>query len=354
MLARWERDRRVGPRELRVFDEMTQLALVIIGDVLFGVDLRDDVPEMAGAAQTALAVLKTAGGRAGAAAALGADTAQPPFQRRHAHPAHLHRRHPRPERATPETRRRSFLKMLMEARDPETGSRMTDRQLHEETLGMLQQGHDTVGETLAWTWYLRVAASRGRAAAARRGLASRRRSHAGRRRSRRGSSYTNMVLQESHAAVSAGVGHPARRHPTTMDRRLSDSRRLHDPAQPLSHAPPSRRLGEPRGVRPRALSAPARSKDRPRHAYFPFGGGPRLCMGADMATMEMLLIMAMVVQRFRAAAGLRDIAKSPSASSTWCRVIAFARRSSGSLPPFADPSSVEWWRVPGWHPLRPA
>src|SRR4051812_1607647 len=44
---------------------------------------------------------------------------------------------------------------------------------------------------------------------------------------------------------------------------------------------------------------PERSKDRPRHAYFPFGGGPRLCMGVEMAMMEMTLIMAMVVQQFR-------------------------------------------------------
>ena len=44
--------------------------------------------------------------------------------------------------------------MLMAARDAETGAAMSDRQLHEEILGMLQQGHDTVGESLAWTWYL--------------------------------------------------------------------------------------------------------------------------------------------------------------------------------------------------------
>ena len=44
---------------------------------------------------------------------------------------------------------------------------------------------------------------------------------------------------------------------------------------------------------------PARSTDRVRHAYFPFGGGPRLCMGVDMAMTEMLLILVMVVQRFR-------------------------------------------------------
>jgi cytochrome P450 len=44
---------------------------------------------------------------------------------------------------------------------------------------------------------------------------------------------------------------------------------------------------------------PEAAKGRPRHAFFPFGGGPRLCMGVDMAIMETLLILSMVVQRFR-------------------------------------------------------
>ena len=57
MLARWEAPA-ASRGELALYNEMTQLALVIIGDVLFGVDLWDDVSEMATAAQTALAVLK--------------------------------------------------------------------------------------------------------------------------------------------------------------------------------------------------------------------------------------------------------------------------------------------------------
>ena len=72
MLARWEQIATSGG-ELRVFDEMTQLALVIIGDVLFGLDMRDDVPEMTGAAQDGPGGAQAAGGGAGAAAPLGAD-----------------------------------------------------------------------------------------------------------------------------------------------------------------------------------------------------------------------------------------------------------------------------------------
>jgi cytochrome P450 len=43
---------------------------------------------------------------------------------------------------------------------------------------------------------------------------------------------------------------------------------------------------------------PVRSGKIPRFAYFPFGGGPRVCVGASFAMMEATLLLAMIVQRF--------------------------------------------------------
>ncbi|MEV4315552.1 cytochrome P450 [Actinocrispum sp. NPDC049592] len=43
----------------------------------------------------------------------------------------------------------------------------------------------------------------------------------------------------------------------------------------------------------------ARSAGRPRYAYFPFGGGPHLCIGQDPARIELAIVVAMVLQRFR-------------------------------------------------------
>jgi cytochrome P450 len=187
--------------------------------------------------------------------------------------------------------------MLMVARDTETGTGMTDHQLHEEILGMLQQGHDTVGESLAWTWYLL--------------------------------SLHPEIERKLHDEISRVIGD---RLPTLADMPrlpyatmvVNESLRVYPPVWVIPRdAIADDEIG---GYRVRAGSTillspyithrhpefwpnpeafdperflPERAHERPRHAYFPFGGGPRLCMGVDMAMMEMLIIMVMVVQRYR-------------------------------------------------------
>jgi cytochrome P450 len=41
------------------------------------------------------------------------------------------------------------------------------------------------------------------------------------------------------------------------------------------------------------------AKRLPRYAYFPFGGGPRLCIGNTFAMMEAVLVLASLARRYR-------------------------------------------------------
>jgi cytochrome P450 len=45
--------------------------------------------------------------------------------------------------------------------------------------------------------------------------------------------------------------------------------------------------------------APAKMARRPLYLYFPFGGGPRTCIGSHLALMEMQVVMAVLMRRFR-------------------------------------------------------
>ena len=164
---------------------------------------------------------------------------------------------------------------------------------------MLQQGHDTVGEALAWLWYLvaqhpdverrlfeevcAVVGNRTPVAADLPRL-----------------TYANMALQEAMRLYPPVWVIP---RDAIKDDRIGSTRIPAGSTILLSPYVTHRHPDvweNPEAFDPDRFE-PARCKERPRHAYFPFGAGPRLCMGMDMATMEMLLIMVMVVQRFRIA-----------------------------------------------------
>jgi cytochrome P450 len=295
LLLRWEQAE-ASRQPLVLYREMSELAFVIIADILFGVELWTSVAEITAAVQTALRVLRS---RVSALAPL-------PLWI----PTRDNRRFNNAMRtmnksvgAIIEENRRtggrgtSFLAMLTDARDAETGTRMTEAHLRDETIGMLQQGHDTIGETLAWTWYLlslHPEIERKLAAEVDSVLGDRTPEVADLERL----PYARMIVQESLRLFPPVWVIPR----DAIDDDEMGGYRIPGGSTVLLSPYVTHRHPEfwdnPEAFDPDRF-LPEQSKGRPRHAYFPFGGGPRLCMGVDMAMMEVLLIMVMVVQRFR-------------------------------------------------------
>lgn len=193
--------------------------------------------------------------------------------------------------------RTDLLSMLMEATDEETGERMNDEQLHDEVMTLLLAGHETTAAALTWTMV----------------LLSR---HPGVRRR----------LEEEVDTVLGG------RLPTFEDvpklaltrRVIDEAMRLYPPAWIISrraieddelmgfHIPAgtivvaspwvthrtARCFDNPEGFDPDRFES-ARADAMPRFAYFPFGGGPRMCIGNTFALLEATLVLATLSSRVR-------------------------------------------------------
>jgi len=188
-----------------------------------------------------------------------------------------------------------LLSMLMQTRDEETGESMSDSQLRDEVLTLLLAGHDTTSNLLAWTFYLlskHPQVERKLHAEARGVLGGRLPTV----EDLASLPYTRMVIDEVMRLYP-----PAwimSRSPTADDtlrgyRVPAGSVVLLSPY--VTHRHPAY-WENPEGFDPERF-APGADADRPRYAYFPFGGGPRVCIGNHFALMEAQIVLAALAQR---------------------------------------------------------
>jgi cytochrome P450 len=189
-----------------------------------------------------------------------------------------------------------LLSMLLAARDEDSGEGMSDRQLRDEVLTLMIAGHETTANALGWTWYL---LSEHPAVAAK--LRVETTEVLGGRLPTMEDlphlTYTRMVLDESMRLYPPAW---ATSRNAAGDDELGGYRIEAKSVVFLSPYLTHRHAEfwpEPDRFDP-ARFTPERVAARPRYAYFPFGGGPRLCIGNSFALSEAVLALATLAPRF--------------------------------------------------------
>ena len=296
MLARWQVYASSG-EPFNVVTEMMRLTLRIVGSTIFGTDLSADTEQIARSLDIA---------RAHAIRRMWQPVKLPVTFPTRANRAFLRaiRESEQVIYRMIEARRRGevatddLLSLLMRARDEETGEAMSDEQLRAEAVTILTAGHETTALALSWTWYLLAqhpeaearlhaeldAALEGRRAPTVADLPN--------------LSYTRMVVEEALRLYPPVwiIGRTAIAGDEIGGYRVeADSEIMM--CQYVTHRHPEF-WDEPDKFDPERF-LPERVAARPRYAYFPFGGGPRQCIGNNFALMEAQLVLATVASRYR-------------------------------------------------------
>ena len=191
-----------------------------------------------------------------------------------------------------------LLSMLMNAEDVEgDGGKMSDRQLRDELITLILAGHETTANALTWTWYLLALHPQveawlheewDRVLAGHRPVAE---DYTQLR-------YTEMVLCESMRLFPPAwvIGRRATAD-VHIGGYLIPKNALVLVSQYTLHRDP-RFFAEPERFDPQRW-APAERAARPKFAYFPFGAGPRGCIGEGFAWMEGVMLLATIGQHWR-------------------------------------------------------
>jgi cytochrome P450 len=209
--------------------------------------------------------------------------------------------------------RGDLLSMLLMAVDEEDGSGgMTDKQLRDEAMTLFLAGHETTANALAWTWYLLA-----QNPAHRRLLDAEIEDILGDRPPTPADvpklRYTEMVLAESMRLYPPAwaVSRLALEDVMIGDYLVTRGA-VAIASQAVMHRDP-RFWPEPERFDPERFTPEAKAA-RPKFAYFPFGGGPRVCIGEGFAWTEGILILATLAQHWRMELLSHDV--RPKASIT--------------------------------------
>jgi cytochrome P450 len=189
-----------------------------------------------------------------------------------------------------------LLTMLMAARDEETDSKMSDQQLRDEVMTFFLAGHETTAKALTWTFYLlsKHVEVRSRLEREIDTVLSGRPATA---EDLPKLSYAKQVVQESMRLFPPVWG-LARM--TMQDDQIGDVTIPGGSPVLISQYVTHRHRGfweNPEGFDPDRF-LPGRSEGRHPYAYFPFGAGPRICIGNHFAMLESVLILATIASRW--------------------------------------------------------
>ena len=196
--------------------------------------------------------------------------------------------------------RGDLLSLLIQARDENDGSGMTDKQLRDEVMTLFLAGHETTANALTWAIYLL-------------------------------GEHPEIQAQAAEGVRGVLAGRP----PIAADaprlelceRIIREAMRLYPPAYVIGRRATEDchvgRFPVPQGTNvlmsqwvvqrdPRWYERPAdflpqRWADGslsklPKYAYFPFGGGPRICVGAGFAMLEAVLVLSSILQHYELSA----------------------------------------------------
>jgi len=190
-----------------------------------------------------------------------------------------------------------LLGMLLAMRDDETGEGMTDQQARDEVVTIFFAGHETTAASMAWAFYL-LSEHPEVEERVRNELKSVLNGRIPTSADLPKLAYTQQVIQEVLRLYPAAYLF-AREAVTddVIDGYPIPPKTLIFITPFITHRDPTY-WPDPERFDPDRF-APEQVSNRPRHIYYPFGEGPHVCIGNNFALMEMQLILAIALQRYR-------------------------------------------------------